>query len=33
MIDEYEDIVVFIDIIMLLGCLVFFILRFLYWGM
>lgn len=33
MIDEYEDIVVFIDIIMLLSCLVFFILRFLYWGM
>lgn len=32
MIDEYEDIVVFIDIIMLLSCLVFFILRFLYWG-
>lgn len=30
MIDEYEDIVVFIDIIMLLSCLVFFILRFLY---
>lgn len=33
MIDEYEDIVVFIDIIMLLSCLVYFILRFLYWGM
>lgn len=33
MIDEYEDIVVFIDIIMLLSCLVFYILRFLYWGM